>query len=353
MSRKAVVKGDENQSLPTTVVANTNWKHHIVGCGSNSFGQLNPTTEGANYLMVPSFHSFEVPIKSNLKGNAQDPEPDKNIYPKLISCSSNLTATVISDDADLNQKSDQIVLWGSSGGNHFTFSTPIVTRSEIIQISCGQSHIGFVTTTGKVFAWGNGENGMLGHGNKTAVPAPKVIQSLADKQTLFISCGAYHTGIIVREKLSEVQAANNSNSGTGNSKSGRSGVKSTASNNATTAAATSTNSTNTNTEVYVNSLYMCGLGKAGQLGLSDLPKSSIAATPMKVKYFSVAELSVTKVSCGFHHTLVVASPASASVSSPDESTQDSDNNEIKNTIGDAQNKVYSFGWGEHGRLGEF
>jgi alpha-tubulin suppressor-like RCC1 family protein len=56
-----------------------------------------------------------------------------------------------------------------------------------------------VTTSGKVYTWGNGENGMLGHGNKTSVSTPKMIESMSHLFATSISCGAFHTAVIAAE----------------------------------------------------------------------------------------------------------------------------------------------------------
>lgn len=87
-------------------------------------------------------------------------------------------------------------LWGAGlPGPSLRVPTPLSIR-DVRQISCGHSHCGLVTESGLVFTWGDGSNGMLGHGSRTAVAAPRVVASLSRLKALTISCGAYHTGII-------------------------------------------------------------------------------------------------------------------------------------------------------------
>ena len=38
---------------------------------------------------------------------------------------------------------------------------------DVVGVSCGESHVVVLTSEGRVFAWGNGENGRLGTGNET------------------------------------------------------------------------------------------------------------------------------------------------------------------------------------------
>jgi alpha-tubulin suppressor-like RCC1 family protein len=76
-------------------------------------------------------------------------------------------------------------------------------------------------------------------------------------------------------------------------------------------------------------LILLGLNKAGQLGHGS--GSSMVASPTVVKTLSNDGYRVAKVSCGFHHTLIIAVPVHA--------------------IRVFTTSLFSCGWGEHGRLG--
>lgn len=77
------------------------------------------------------------------------------------------------------------------------------------------------------------------------------------------------------------------------------------------------------------SLYTCGLGKAGQLGHGQ--SIAMMRTPQIVNWFNDNGYKVAQVSCGMHHTVVLSIPIHA--------------------IRVFTTNIFTFGWGEHGRLG--
>ena len=188
------------------------------------------------------------------------------------------------------------------------------------QISCGESHSAFISQTGKVFTVGNGDHGALGHGNKTTLTSPKLVTSLAKLICLQVSCGPYHTGFIAGEEgeigfvrippssssiLEEYEYEDNSGGRFDRVHDG---------------------------SLLCGRLFMCGVGKAGQLGMGDTNnQNAMLKSPREVKWFSDNGHRVGKVSCGMHHTAVITIPVSA--------------------IRMFTTSVFTFGWGEHGRLG--
>ena len=72
---------------------------------------------------------------------------------------------------------------------------------KIAQVSCGWQHTMCLSSTGKVFAWGYGEDGQLGHGDCKDYLSPKEITVLADTLVTSISCGHSHSGCIGGKKL--------------------------------------------------------------------------------------------------------------------------------------------------------
>lgn len=172
-----------------------------------------------------------------------------------------------------------------------------------------------VASDGKVYTWGNGEFGALGHGNKQSVTSPKAITSLNGLVALQISCGPYHTAIIADPpdqvlyiRLPSTVALGNSDS---KSISQFADMYSDARN------------------ISCGTLYTCGMGKAGQLGHGENVLS--LNRPVEVSFMSDNGYKVTKVSCGMHHTLMIATPL--------------------HSIRVFMTYLLSCGWGEHGRLG--
>jgi hypothetical protein len=79
---------------------------------------------------------------------------------------------------------------------------PILSPEPIIHISCGMSHMGFVTASGKVYTCGYGEFGRLGDGNGDDhnYNTPTLASSLCVEPVKQISCGNSCTTIITQSE---------------------------------------------------------------------------------------------------------------------------------------------------------
>ncbi|XP_054722034.1 uncharacterized protein LOC129231695 [Uloborus diversus] len=96
--------------------------------------------------------------------------------------------------------------WGSSrfgqlgAGDVQQTIQPIVLESliseEIIKIKCGQYHSIAVASDGRVYTWGWGIHGQLGHGNAEDVNIPTVVKALKKKNIVAISAGQGHTVLL-------------------------------------------------------------------------------------------------------------------------------------------------------------
>lgn len=67
-------------------------------------------------------------------------------------------------------------------------------REKVVDISCGDNYAGAVTEDGKVYTWGFGNEGQLGHGDKSDQFLPRKI-NLSSKISR-ISCGGAHTALL-------------------------------------------------------------------------------------------------------------------------------------------------------------
>ncbi|CAG9310177.1 unnamed protein product [Blepharisma stoltei] len=59
-------------------------------------------------------------------------------------------------------------------------------------ISCGFEHCAAVSRDGKVFTWGYGSSGCLGHGDTNSYTTPTLINSLFQENISYLECGGYH-----------------------------------------------------------------------------------------------------------------------------------------------------------------
>lgn len=67
---------------------------------------------------------------------------------------------------------------------------------QIVQISCGSGHTVVLTDDGKVYTWGRGDDGRLGHGDNGWKFAPRLVEHLEDKEVCQVTCGSYHTAAV-------------------------------------------------------------------------------------------------------------------------------------------------------------
>jgi alpha-tubulin suppressor-like RCC1 family protein len=68
---------------------------------------------------------------------------------------------------------------------------------SVAKIACGQWHTAIVSSTGKLFTYGHGTFGVLGHGDTRSVVQPKEVESLRGLRVKSVACGPWHTAAIV------------------------------------------------------------------------------------------------------------------------------------------------------------
>ncbi|KAB2001996.1 hypothetical protein ES319_D11G035200v1 [Gossypium barbadense] len=68
---------------------------------------------------------------------------------------------------------------------------------RVSYISCGAWHTAAVTSTGKLFTFGDGAFGALGHGDRSSTSLPREVHALRGLRTVRASCGVWHTAAVV------------------------------------------------------------------------------------------------------------------------------------------------------------
>lgn len=68
---------------------------------------------------------------------------------------------------------------------------------QVLSIACGTWHTALSTSNGKLFTFGDGSFGALGHGNRESFTYPKEVQVLSGLKTVKVACGVWHTAAIV------------------------------------------------------------------------------------------------------------------------------------------------------------
>lgn len=68
---------------------------------------------------------------------------------------------------------------------------------QVLSVACGNWHSAVITSEKKLYTFGDGTYGALGHGNRESVKFPKEVTSLNGQKTLKVACGLWHTAAVV------------------------------------------------------------------------------------------------------------------------------------------------------------
>jgi alpha-tubulin suppressor-like RCC1 family protein len=107
-------------------------------------------------------------------------------------------------------KSDDFFTWGDGAHNagllgHGNGASHWIPKSvngfldglQVVSVACGTWHSALATSNGKLFTFGDGTFGVLGHGDQESVLYPKEVQLLSGLKTMKVACGVWHTAAIV------------------------------------------------------------------------------------------------------------------------------------------------------------
>ncbi|CAL9775133.1 unnamed protein product [Musa acuminata subsp. burmannicoides] len=68
---------------------------------------------------------------------------------------------------------------------------------HVSSVSCGPWHTAVVTSSGQLFTFGDGTFGVLGHGDRRSISVPREVGSLRGLCTVRAACGVWHTAAVV------------------------------------------------------------------------------------------------------------------------------------------------------------
>ena len=143
--------------------------------------------------------------------------------------------------------SGQIEIYQSMQG----FQKPRILKYslQILKVSCGESHIAFLTDCGHLYTMGSNEKGKLGLGDLelSQTTVPSLVESLGEFEIVQVSCGRHHTAWVTKN----------------------------------------------------GKIFIWGENKFGALG-KDYSKN--IPLPQPVAYFLNYKIKIEKVSCGWYHT---------------------------------------------------
>lgn len=64
---------------------------------------------------------------------------------------------------------------------------------KIVSIATGSLHCVACDDLGRVFCWGDNDEGQLGDGTISAIPRPRIVTALQNKYVVKVTCGSAHT----------------------------------------------------------------------------------------------------------------------------------------------------------------
>ena len=65
-----------------------------------------------------------------------------------------------------------------------------------VAVHSGGKHAMALTVDGRVFSWGEGDDGKLGHCSRASIDKPRLIEALKNKRVRDIACGSSHSAAI-------------------------------------------------------------------------------------------------------------------------------------------------------------
>ncbi|KAM6565264.1 hypothetical protein CsatA_024392 [Cannabis sativa] len=78
---------------------------------------------------------------------------------------------------------------------------------QVLSVACGTWHSALATSNGKLFTFGDGTFGVLGHGDRQSISYPREVQLLNGLRTIKVACGVWHTAAIVEVGQSAVSVS--------------------------------------------------------------------------------------------------------------------------------------------------
>ncbi|KAH6837020.1 Regulator of chromosome condensation family with FYVE zinc finger domain-containing protein [Perilla frutescens var. hirtella] len=79
---------------------------------------------------------------------------------------------------------------------------------HVSSISCGPWHTAVVTSAGQLFTFGDGTFAVLGHGDRVSVSKPREVESLKGLRTVRAACGVWHTAAVVEVMVGSSSSSN-------------------------------------------------------------------------------------------------------------------------------------------------
>lgn len=84
---------------------------------------------------------------------------------------------------------------------------PLVGK-HVSYVSCGPWHSAVITSVGQLFTFGEGTFGALGHGDRSSIGSPREVEALQGRRTIRVACGHWHTAAVVELSFDDAGSSN-------------------------------------------------------------------------------------------------------------------------------------------------
>mmetsp|Transcript_35801 Transcript_35801/g.55083 ORF Transcript_35801/g.55083 Transcript_35801/m.55083 type:complete len:595 (+) Transcript_35801:211-1995(+) len=119
-----------------------------------------------------------------------------------IACGSRHTAVITANGKlyTWGDKENGVAGHGETEGHQYTPRLlEKLSSKNIVQLSACGFHTGCLTDSGEVYTWGEGKFGRLGHGHERNGHSPRLVEALLGKRPSLISCGGFHTAVATQD----------------------------------------------------------------------------------------------------------------------------------------------------------
>eukprot|EP00531_Pseudo-nitzschia_arenysensis_P014444 CAMPEP_0116127674 /NCGR_PEP_ID=MMETSP0329-20121206/6962_1 /TAXON_ID=697910 /ORGANISM="Pseudo-nitzschia arenysensis, Strain B593" /LENGTH=626 /DNA_ID=CAMNT_0003621781 /DNA_START=253 /DNA_END=2133 /DNA_ORIENTATION=- len=126
----------------------------------------------------------------------------KGLAVSQIACGSRHTAIITSSGALYTWGDNENGVTGHGDANGHQYTPKLLERlanKRIVQLSACGFHTGCLTAEAEMYTWGEGKFGRLGHGTERNYEEPHLVTTLVGKRPRQISCGGFHTAVVTED----------------------------------------------------------------------------------------------------------------------------------------------------------
>eukprot|EP00569_Conticribra_weissflogii_P016347 CAMPEP_0171399114 /NCGR_PEP_ID=MMETSP0880-20121228/6388_1 /TAXON_ID=67004 /ORGANISM="Thalassiosira weissflogii, Strain CCMP1336" /LENGTH=839 /DNA_ID=CAMNT_0011913219 /DNA_START=41 /DNA_END=2560 /DNA_ORIENTATION=- len=119
-----------------------------------------------------------------------------------IACGSRHTAVVTNKGCLYTWGDKENGVAGHGDTEGYQYTPKLLERlsgKKVVQLSACGFHTGCLTDQGEVYTWGEGKFGRLGHGQERNCHSPRLVESLLGKRPRQIACGGFHSAVITHD----------------------------------------------------------------------------------------------------------------------------------------------------------